>query len=145
MDPVIAGRVSGNSELHVVINGTGRFVAGGTLADTGVTGRKIVPDSYGPRVPVGGGAFSGKDPSKVDRTAAYMARHIAKSVVAREMARECTVVFAFAIGQKQPESLTVITNPPNSDAARWVAEQFQDLRAEAIAEYLDLRCPDGRR
>lgn len=89
--------VVGDAE-RIVINGTGVFTIGGTQGDAGVVGRKIVVDAYGPRIPVGGGAYSGKDPSKVDRSAAYMARHIAKHIVAKGDAKECQVVIAFGIG-----------------------------------------------
>lgn len=141
VDRVAGPYLARTPECRVIINGTGRFVNGGTLADTGVAGRKIVADSYGPRVPVGGGAYSGKDPSKIDRSAAYMARHIAKAVVSNAMATECTVIFAFAIGQREPESLSVITKPHSPEAAQWIGEHFRDLRPDAITEYLDLRWP----
>jgi S-adenosylmethionine synthetase len=142
VDPVVAHRLAPGA--RVVINGTGAFRIGGPRGDAGVVGRKIVVDAYGPRVPVGGGAYSGKDPSKVDRSAAYMARHIAKSVVANGMAEECLVTMAFGIGQKQPEMLNVLTPDGNTgEAARWVREQFRDLRPEAIIEYLGLRQPRG--
>jgi S-adenosylmethionine synthetase len=141
IDPVIGDQLSRDS--RIVINGTGKFTIGGPRGDAGVVGRKIVVDAYGPRVPVGGGAYSGKDPSKVDRSAAYMARHIAKSVVANEMAHECMVVIAFGIGQKQPEMVRVVTRPHNEEAEPWVADRFRDLRPEAIIQYLSLRKPKG--
>lgn len=128
---------------RIVINGTGRFTIGGPRGDAGVVGRKIVVDAYGPRIPVGGGAYSGKDPSKVDRSGAYMARTIAKSVVTNGMARECQVVMAFGIGQRMPETLNVYTSPHNPEAERWVQANFCDLRPEAITEYLNLRRPKG--
>ena len=86
---IVSKHVSGNFELD--LNPSGSFIKGGPAGDTGLTGRKIVVDSYGPTVPVGGGAFSGKDPSKVDRSAAYAARHLAKNIVAHDLAEECLV------------------------------------------------------
>src|SRR5205807_5430131 len=116
---------------NLVINGTGAFTVGGPFADAGVVGRKIVVDAYGPRVPVGGGAYSGKDPSKVDRSAAYMARHIAKSIVANRIAdaRKCLVSLAFGIGQRQPEMVTAITEE-GRDLSSWVKAHFPDLSPE---------------
>jgi S-adenosylmethionine synthetase len=93
--------------IKYLINPTGRFVVGGPQADTGLTGRKIIVDSYGGSCPHGGGAFSGKDPSKVDRSAAYMARYIAKNIVAAELSRRCTVQLAYAIGTVDPVDLTI--------------------------------------
>lgn len=143
IEPILAPYLDAGS--RVVINGTGTFTIGGPRADAGVVGRKIVVDAYGPRVPVGGGAYSGKDPSKVDRSAAYMARHIAKAVVQNGLAKECKVALAFGIGQKQPEMVSVRVEPQSSsrEVAQWVAEQFRDLRPEAIVEYLALRSPNG--
>src|SRR5438552_13851252 len=92
------------------INPTGRFEIGGPHGDTGLTGRKIIVDTYGGKAPHGGGAFSGKDPSKVDRSAAYAARHLAKNVVAAGLARECTIQVAYAIGITDPVSLRVDTH-----------------------------------
>jgi S-adenosylmethionine synthetase len=140
IEPIVGPLLT--SDSRVVINGTGKFTIGGPRADAGVVGRKIVVDAYGPRVPVGGGAYSGKDPSKVDRSAAYMARHIAKSVVRMKLAQECTIVLAFGIGQKQPEMVQVAAQPSGRDAGRWVAETFKDLRPQAIIDYLGLRKPD---
>lgn len=129
---------------RVVINGTGAFTIGGPRGDAGVVGRKIVADAYGPRVPVGGGAYSGKDPSKVDRSAAYMARHIAKSVVAHRIAdaRECLVALAFGIGQRQPEMVTAVTDRGN-ELSGWVRVQWPDLSPAGIIDYLGLRWPRG--
>jgi S-adenosylmethionine synthetase len=98
-----------DKETTVHINPTGRFVIGGPVADTGMTGRKIIVDSYGGFVPVGGGAFSGKDPSKVDRSAAYMARYIAKNIVASGLAARCEIQLAYAIGIARPVSIFVNT------------------------------------
>jgi S-adenosylmethionine synthetase len=127
---------------RMVINGTGAFTIGGPRADAGVVGRKVVVDAYGPRVPVGGGAYSGKDPSKVDRTAAYMARHIAKTVVAHKIggARKCLVALAFGIGQKQPEMVTAITEKGRL-VTHWVKTHFRDLSPESMINYLELRHP----
>ena len=96
-----------NTKIHV--NPTGKFVIGGPHGDTGLTGRKIIVDTYGGRAPHGGGAFSGKDPSKVDRSAAYAARHIAKNIVAAKLADECLIQVSYAIGVAQPVSIFVDT------------------------------------
>lgn len=127
---------------RIKINGTGKFVIGGPTGDAGVVGRKIVVDAYGPRVPVGGGAYSGKDPTKVDRSAAYMARHIAKTIVTQEVdgAKECLVTIAYGIGQRQPEMVTAITDS-GKDLSAWVREQFPDLSPGHIIERLGLRKP----
>lgn len=130
--------------LHV--NPTGKFVLGGPHADTGLTGRKIIVDTYGGRGAHGGGAFSGKDPSKVDRSAAYACRHIAKNLVAAGVAREVLVQVAYAIGKSQPVSVFVNTygtakvNMSDSEIAAKVQELF-DLRPKAIEERLKLRNP----
>ena len=122
----------------VVINGTGKFVIGGTIGDAGVVGRKIVVDAYGPGVPVGGGAYSGKDPTKVDRSAAYMARHVAKTIVAKKVgdARTCTVSIAYGIGQTEPTMVTAVTNS-GQDLGSWVRKYF-DLSPRAIIDRLGL-------
>ncbi|MFH1132734.1 MAG: methionine adenosyltransferase [Pseudomonadota bacterium] len=127
------------------INGTGKFVRGSFAADAGLTGRKIVVDQYGPWVPAGGGAFSGKDPSKVDRTAAYMARHIAKTVVVRGMAREAMVHLAYTIGYTQPDSVHVRVHDPSDagfDYENWVRENF-DLSPGGMITHLGLTNPQG--
>ena len=141
IEPVLGTFLAEDS--RVVINGTGKFTIGGPKADAGVVGRKIVVDAYGPRIPVGGGAYSGKDPSKVDRSAAYMARHMARSVVQHGLADECLIGIAYGIGQKQPEMIRVVADTNSRTAAAWVAEQFTDLRPQAITEYLGLRKPQG--
>ena len=97
------------SEFELDLNPSGSFVKGGPAGDTGLTGRKIVVDAYGPSVPVGGGAFSGKDPSKVDRSAAYAARHLAKNIVAHKLADDCLVRVSYAIGKAEPYELTIDT------------------------------------
>jgi S-adenosylmethionine synthetase len=133
-----------NTPDRVVINGTGMFVIGGPTGDAGVVGRKIVVDAYGPRVPVGGGAYSGKDPTKVDRSAAYMARHIAKTIVAEKVgnAKECTVKIAYGIGQPQPEMVTAISDQ-GKDLSEWVRSRFKDLSPGFIIEAFGLLDPTG--
>lgn len=134
----------GSDKPTIHINPTGRFVIGGPHGDTGLTGRKIIVDTYGGRGRHGGGAFSGKDPSKVDRSAAYMARHIAKNIVAAGLASECEVQLAYAIGVPDPVSVSVNTFHTSEVAeARLVAmirDQFP-LKPAALIEYLDLRKP----
>jgi S-adenosylmethionine synthetase len=126
------------------INPTGRFVVGGPMGDCGLTGRKIIVDSYGGYGRHGGGAFSGKDPSKVDRSAAYMARYVAKNVVAAGLASRCEVQLAYAIGMAQPLSVLVDTFEtgvvPESKIAALVREAF-DFRPAAIIGTLDLKRP----
>lgn len=126
-------------DCRISVNGTGAFEIGGPIGDSGVVGRKIVVDAYGPRVPVGGGAYSGKDPSKVDRSAAYMARHIAKKIVRDKVkgAKECTVTLAYGIGQFEPEMITAITET-GEDLEKWVRRNFTDLSPRHIIEYLQL-------
>jgi S-adenosylmethionine synthetase len=124
---------------RVVVNGTGSFVIGGPIGDAGVVGRKIVVDAYGPQYPVGGGAYSGKDPTKVDRSAAYMARHIAKTAVEMNIkgAKKCLVHLAYAIGQHQPEMVTAVSET-GEDLSDWVRSRFPDLSPRRIGEYLEL-------
>jgi S-adenosylmethionine synthetase len=126
------------------VNPTGRFVIGGPHGDCGLTGRKIIVDTYGGMGRHGGGAFSGKDPSKVDRSASYAARHVAKNVVAAGLARRCEVQLAYAIGVADPVSVLVETfgtgNVPDAEIARLVRETF-DLRPAALIEALDLKRP----
>ena len=126
------------------INPTGRFVIGGPAGDTGLTGRKIVVDTYGGYAPHGGGAFSGKDPTKVDRSGAYAARYVAKNIVASGLARRCQVQVAYAIGVAKPVSLLVDTQGtgtvPDDVLSEKVAELF-DLRPAAIIDRFDLRRP----
>jgi len=131
-----------NTKYH--INPTGRFVTGGPQGDAGVTGRKIIVDTYGGYAPHGGGAFSGKDPTKVDRSAAYMARYVAKNIVAAGLADRCEVQLAYAIGVAEPVSILVQTEGTGriSDAAlsKLVREHF-DLTPRGIIESLNLRRP----
>ena len=126
------------------INPTGRFVVGGPAGDSGLTGRKIIVDTYGGYAPHGGGAFSGKDPTKVDRSAAYAARHAAKNVVAAGLARQCEIALAYAIGVARPVSYQVNTRGtgviPDDQIAQLVAQVF-DMRPDAIIRRLDLRRP----
>lgn len=139
VEPVVGADVP-----RVVINGTGIFTIGGPHGDAGVVGRKVVADAYGPRVAVGGGAYSGKDPTKVDRSAAYMARHLAKAVVTQEVraSQECTVRLAYGIGQLQPEMITAV-NDKGDNLSPWIKERFRDLSPQSIIERFGLRAPNG--
>ncbi|MDD5451431.1 MAG: methionine adenosyltransferase [Desulfovibrionales bacterium] len=131
-------------DTEYLINTTGRFVVGGPLADCGVTGRKIIVDTYGGRGHHGGGAFSGKDPSKVDRSPSYMARYVAKNVVAAGLARECEVQVAYSIGLARPLSINLNTYSteaiPNDRIVKIITENFSFKPADVIS-YLDLRRP----
>ncbi|THF71106.1 methionine adenosyltransferase [Deinococcus sp. Arct2-2] len=133
-----------NADTKFFINPSGRFVIGGPHGDTGLTGRKIIVDTYGGAVPHGGGAFSGKDPTKVDRSAAYYARYIAKNIVAAGLARRALVEVAYAIGRAHPVSLRVDTygtgTVSDEALAALVAAHF-DARPQAIIDELDLRRP----
>ncbi len=126
------------------INPTGRFVIGGPMGDCGLTGRKIIVDTYGGQGSHGGGAFSGKDPSKVDRSASYMARYVAKNIVAAGLAAKCEVQVAYAIGVAEPVSVMINTfgtgKIPSNQIARIAREEF-DMRPRAIIETLDLLRP----
>jgi S-adenosylmethionine synthetase len=136
-----------HDDLILHVNPTGRFVIGGPHGDTGLTGRKIIVDTYGGKGAHGGGAFSGKDPSKVDRSAAYAARHVAKNIVAAGLADEVQVQIAYAIGLAEPVSIDVLTNGsgviPDHQLVRAVRETF-DLRPAAIIRRLDLLKPGYR-
>ena len=126
------------------VNPTGRFVLGGPAADTGLTGRKIIVDTYGGSAPHGGGCFSGKDPTKVDRSAAYAARYVAKNIVAAGLARRCQVELAYAIGVAQPVSILVDTfgtGAVGDDKLEEAVRKVFDLRPTAIIRDLDLRKP----
>ena len=133
-------------ETDYKINPTGRFVDGGPQADCGLTGRKIIVDTYGGMAHHGGGAFSGKDPSKVDRSAAYAARYVAKNVVAAGLAKKCEVQISYAIGQAEPTSVDVNTfdttaeDVTNEDIRELILNHF-DLRPKSIIEMLDLKKP----
>ena len=126
------------------INPTGRFVIGGPLGDSGLTGRKIIVDTYGGYSRHGGGAFSGKDATKVDRSAAYMARHIAKNIVANKFARKCEIQFSYAIGVAKPVSVYIDTfgtnQMPEEEIIKKVEEKF-NLTPRGIINYLDLQKP----
>jgi S-adenosylmethionine synthetase len=133
-----------DSKTRVLINPTGRFVVGGPHGDAGVTGRKIIVDTYGGAAPHGGGAFSGKDPTKVDRSASYMARYVAKNVVAAGLAEKCMVQFAYAIGVAEPVSVYIETSGtgtiPDDKISELVRAHFK-LTPRGIIESLDLRRP----
>ena len=143
IDPVILPELR-STGFRAYINPTGRFVTGGPKGDTGLTGRKIIVDTYGGAAPHGGGAFSGKDPSKVDRSAAYMARFLAKQVVARGWAKRALVQLAYAIGVAEPVSFMVETYGTESDSRRNLTAELShefDLRPQGIIETLDLLRP----
>ena len=131
-------------DIKFLINPTGRFVIGGPQGDCGLTGRKIIVDTYGGAAPHGGGAFSGKDPSKVDRSAAYAARYVAKNIVAAGLAERCLVQISYAIGVAEPTSVMVDTfgtaKLPEEKIAKLVTDNF-DLRPKGIVEMLDLLRP----
>jgi S-adenosylmethionine synthetase len=131
-----------NTKYH--INPTGRFVVGGPMGDAGLTGRKIIVDTYGGYAPHGGGAFSGKDPTKVDRSAAYMARYIAKNIVAAGLAEKCTVQLAYAIGVAEPVSVLVDSHGTGRVADEKLSEVVRNnfkLTPRDIIDALDLRRP----
>lgn len=132
--------ITSDTKYHV--NPTGKFVIGGPHGDTGLTGRKIIVDTYGGRAPHGGGAFSGKDPSKVDRSAAYAARHLAKNIVAAGVARECTIQLAYAIGVEQPVSINVNLHGTSKVSERelesFISKEIA-LTPAGIIERLNLR------
>jgi S-adenosylmethionine synthetase len=133
-----------DKDMIVHVNPTGNFEIGGPHGDTGLTGRKIIVDTYGGRAPHGGGAFSGKDPSKVDRSAAYAARHVAKNIVAAGLAHECTVQLAYAIGIAEPVSINVDTHGtgklPDSELEEMIRKNV-DLTPRGIIARLDLKRP----
>ena len=141
--PILPGHLL-DKDTRYLINPTGRFVVGGPMGDCGLTGRKIIVDTYGGQGSHGGGAFSGKDPSKVDRSASYMARYIAKNVVASGLARKCEVQLAYAIGVAEPVSVMINTfgtgKIPSNKIAEIVRREF-DMRPAAIIEQLDLLKP----
>ncbi len=134
--------------IKYLVNPTGRFVVGGPKGDTGLTGRKIIVDTYGGAAPHGGGAFSGKDPSKVDRSAAYAARYVAKNVVAAGLARRCMVQVSYAIGVARPTSVMLTTygtgSVPDAKIEELVLRHF-DLRPKGIIQMLDLLRPIYRK
>jgi S-adenosylmethionine synthetase len=137
-----------DKKLVVHVNPTGRFEIGGPHGDSGLTGRKIIVDTYGGRAPHGGGAFSGKDPTKVDRSAAYATRHLAKNLVASGLADECLIQVAYAIGVSEPVSIHVNTygtgRIPDTELERMVAREV-DMTPRGIIKRLDLRRPIYRK
>jgi S-adenosylmethionine synthetase len=147
MEEVIKKQIPANlldERTKYFINATGRFVLGGPHADCGLTGRKIIVDTYGGFASHGGGAFSGKDPSKVDRSAAYMARYVAKNVVAAGLAKQCTVQLAYAIGVAEPVSVMVDTHGTGTiddDRLSRIAREVFPLKPKSIIAKLDLLRP----
>jgi len=140
--PIVGELVDENTKYY--INPSGSFAIGGPMADAGLTGRKIIVDTYGGHGSHGGGCFSGKDPTKVDRSASYMARHIAKNIVAARLADKCEVQLAYAIGVPEPVSILVETFGTNKIPEEKIAEKVKEvfpLRPGEIIEYLDLRRP----
>ena len=144
--PVIGDYLTKDTEFF--INQTGLFLVGGPQSDTGMTGRKIIVDTYGGSTPHGGGAFSGKDPTKVDRSAAYMLRYVAKNIVAAGLADRCQLQIAYVIGRAEPVSVNIDTfgtaKIPNERLVKLVKENF-DLTPKGIIETLDLRKPIYRK
>jgi S-adenosylmethionine synthetase len=143
IEPVISAHERA-TDLRYMVNPTGRFEIGGPRGDTGLTGRKAIVDTYGGSCPHGGGAFSGKDPSKVDRSAAYMARYIAKNIVAAHLAERCTVQVAYAIGVAQPVSLLVDTDATGNvsdEALEAVVPTVFPLTPRGMIETLQLLRP----
>ena len=133
-----------DGDTRYFINATGKFVVGGPMGDCGLTGRKIIVDTYGGHGSHGGGCFSGKDPSKVDRSGSYMARHVAKSIVAAGLAKKCEVQIAYAIGVAEPVSLLIDsmgTGKLSHKRLKEIVSDTFDLRPGAIIEYLDLLRP----
>jgi S-adenosylmethionine synthetase len=144
IDPIISDLKIDTSDVRILINPTGRFVIGGPMGDAGLTGRKIIVDTYGGMARHGGGAFSGKDPSKVDRSAAYAMRWIAKNVVAAGLASRCEVQVAYAIGKAQPVGLFIETFGTEKVAPNKIVDAVMatfDLRPAAIIRDLDLLRP----
>ena len=147
LDDVLADRVA-HDEYRVLVNPTGSFILGGPAADAGLTGRKIIVDTYGGAAHHGGGAFSGKDPSKVDRSAAYAARWVAKNIVAAGLAKQCEVQVAYAIGVAKPVSIMVDTFGTGvvaDEKIEQAVEKVFDLTPAAIIRDLDLRKPIYRK
>jgi len=144
IEPVLREMALESDGLRILVNPTGRFEVGGPKADTGLTGRKIMVDSYGSMAPHGGGCFSGKDPTKVDRSAAYMGRYVAKNIVAAGLANRAQLQVAYAIGKAHPVSLSIETfGTSQVDPTRLVdvVRDLFDFRPAAIIENLDLRRP----
>jgi len=147
IDPILPKELL-KGDLRILVNPTGRFVKGGPMADSGLTGRKIIVDTYGGMVPHGGGAFSGKDPTKVDRSGAYMARYAAKNVVAAGLASKCQIQVAYAIGVAHPVSVfveTFGTGRVSNDLLVSLVRKYFDFRPAAMIRDLELRKPQYRR
>jgi S-adenosylmethionine synthetase len=146
--PTIPPHLINKDKVTYYVNPTGRFVTGGPMGDTGLTGRKIIVDTYGGSCPHGGGAFSGKDPTKVDRSACYMARHVAKNIVGAGLAERAQVQVAYAIGVAEPVSIMVETfgtgKVPNAKMEQLVRRHF-DFTPAGIIKYLNLRRPFYRK
>jgi S-adenosylmethionine synthetase len=143
IDPVLKGQVV-DASTKIMVNPSGSFVLGGPAADAGLTGRKIIVDTYGGVARHGGGAFSGKDPSKVDRSAAYAARHVAKNLVAAGLAERCEVQVSYAIGRAHPTSIAVETfgtGTKSEEELLALIRRHFDLRPAAIIAHMDLMRP----
>jgi S-adenosylmethionine synthetase len=148
IEPVLSRYELSTKEMRILVNPTGRFVLGGPMGDAGLTGRKIIVDSYGGMARHGGGAFSGKDPSKVDRSAAYAMRWVAKNIVAAGLAKRCEVQVAYAIGKAQPVGLFVETFGTEQVSVERIQDavtQVFDLRPAAIIRDLQLLRPIYRK
>jgi S-adenosylmethionine synthetase len=143
IDPVLKGMVVDN-QTKIMVNPSGKFLLGGPAADAGLTGRKIIVDTYGGIARHGGGAFSGKDPSKVDRSAAYAARHVAKNIVAAGLAERCEVQVSYAIGRAHPTSIGVEmfgTGTVSEEEMKELVRRHFDLRPGAIIANMNLMRP----
>ncbi len=147
MDEIIRPVIPGNwltADTKIFINPTGQFIIGGPVGDCGLTGRKIIVDTYGGMARHGGGAFSGKDPSKVDRSAAYAGRYVAKNIVAAELADRCEIQVSYAIGVAKPTSIsldTFGTARVSEDRIINAVREVFDLRPQALVDMLDLKRP----
>jgi S-adenosylmethionine synthetase len=131
--------VGDTKNVQILVNPTGKFEVGGFMGDTGLTGRKIMVDTYGGLIPHGGGCFSGKDPTKVDRSGAYMCRFVAKNIVGKGLAKDCLVSVAYAIGKAEPLMLRAF-NEKGKDLSKYVAKNY-DFRPRAIIKRLNLQTP----
>ncbi|MCK4904643.1 methionine adenosyltransferase [bacterium] len=144
----VLGKLYNSKETICSINETGKFVIGGPQSDTGMTGRKLIVDTYGANIPHGGGAFSGKDSTKVDRSAAYMARYLAKNIVAGKLAQECMIQLAYVIGLREPVSVFVDTKGTGKISDEKITKIIRDnfnLSPSEIIDYLKLRRPIFRK